>query len=135
MKKIIFKTSLIAITLCFLSSAAFALTWPEVDGGDCVANLRTGPGVQIVDTNGLSVSIDITLSPNVGIQYNADTAAPAGQAFSMVTLNAQGTRIFGIASDYSGIYYDDFGDDVTTAVIPTAVDSSTTFSSWDVVGK
>ena len=136
MKKRILNVLIITFVLCFLSSSSFAaLTWPTADGGDCVANLRTGPGTQIVDTNGEAAAINVNLSPNVGIQYNADTTAPNGEAYSLVTLNAQGNRIYGIASDFSGIKYDDFGDDVTSATIPTALDSSTAFSGWDEVGK
>ena len=131
------KTFFVLLVLVLVSSTSFAaITWPTSDGGDAVGHLRTGQGVTIVDAHGGGPTINVTLSPNVGIQYNADTTAPAGENYSIVTVNAQGTRMYGIASDFSGIYYSDFGSgNLATATIPTAVDSSTAFSGWDEVGK
>ena len=139
MKKIAFSLTLTVFFIafsCVTSFAAITLT----TNTDATGNFVTGNDVTIPDDGdgATGESINITLSPKVYIKYNVDSTNN-GADYAMMTLNSQGYRIFGVASDYSGIWFtgfDDSADMLANGTVDTsAVDSSTAFTDWSAVGN
>ena len=136
MKKNSIKVTMVLVSFIFLTGVAAAAITITGVGSEALNNLATGSAVVLSDTTGGGTAIPMTLSPKVFIRYNS-TAAGLGADYSMITFNSQGYRLFGVASDFSGIWFDGYEDDaamLADAGVPTAMDSSTAFNGWSVVG-
>jgi len=125
MKRMLIKGLLVAGALMLAAAPAIA--------EDCKDAWKTGEGTFISDTGG-GGQINLTLSPNVYIFYKADGAT--GLSYAAASYNSKGTKLYGVASDYQGIYYyDDEANIKAGTVAALTIASAGAFDGWNEVGK
>jgi len=111
------------------SEAAFFSDWQNF-GRSVITGAGAAHGDGVIATGGGAVAanlkgiadaanfMQIGLSNNVGLAANTE-AATAGDSFTAHTKHVQGTRVYGVDSDASLIYFliDSVGDDLSTSGI------------------
>jgi hypothetical protein len=123
------KSILLATFFVVYAVPAFAVDYTALTfAEDTYTNTFTGNQPQITDSN--AAPIDFTLSPNVGINYNVNGTA---DAYTLVSANAQGTKAYGIQSDFQGVLMTT--NDAPVGVSAPEVDAWTTSAIWEVMGS
>lgn len=113
------KKNIFLILLSMLLVAAMAA---PVMAEDCNVDGSFKPCDTIPDATGGAADLtNLAFSPNVTFAYLSD-----GNAYSMGTFNTKGTKTYGAASPYSGLYQT--SADSTTA---TAIETDLSAATWD----